>query len=94
MGAGNNIDVSWSKDGGDFPSADFDDEAAKEVDGDFTYGQKKAWSSSFTWKQPVIDATCDTVARHNGEYTCTVQAMAGGSNTDDSSSVQVTVQCE
>ena len=48
----------------------------------------------YTWDKPGEETTCDTVARHNGNYACTVTAIAGGQNTMKTQQLEVTVQCK
>ena len=94
VGSGNERDLAWSKDGEELPEGDFEDEVFTIIDGDYSYGQKKALRSSHKWKKPSDGATCATVARHNGQYTCHVEAQAGGETTQDTGSLTITVQCE
>ena len=49
---------------------------------------------SYQWNEPGEKATCDTVARHSGNYTCSVTAKAGGRKTEKTQQLEVTVQCK
>ena len=73
LGAGNDRTVTWIKDGGQLPPGDFGpEESGEENDEHISYDQGVGFRSRFLWISPAINAKCDTVTRHNGQYTCTV----------------------
>ena len=86
--------MSWDRDGGSFPDDLFELVTAQSVTGDFSYDQKVAWQEEWKWKAPGESATCDDVDRHNGRYTFTVKATAGGKQYEEHESLDMEVQCE
>ena len=92
---GNQRQIFWSKDRkaiGDY--FEKPQERIISRSGKVKYGQDKHLVSTLRWNPPGPSVTCDSASTHDGVYTCTATATAGGKYTSDSRRIVLEVECK
>ena len=93
LGSGNEREVTWYQDGVAIEAGeDFIDAGSGLVTGDYEFQQTQAYRRKYNWKSP--PASCNNVAKYNGQYKCTVKATAGDVESETSNTFNLKTQCK